>query len=107
MTPVLPRPTGQVDPTAGTSDLFTHVLRLIFVLVLGAVGWSLASDPRIASGPSEGGPYTKILFGTDVGADQVAEVKGDYERLVADLGLSDEQIANVFGGNAQRALNLP
>lgn len=31
-----------------------HALRVLFVLTLGAVGWSLASDPRIATGPLAG-----------------------------------------------------
>ncbi len=45
---------GPPDIGAGPGEMFTHVLRVIFVLALGAVGWSLASDPRIATGPLAG-----------------------------------------------------
>lgn len=39
-----------------------HALRVLFVLALGAVGWSLASDPRIATGPL-GGQGSLIVAG--------------------------------------------
>lgn len=47
-------PKGSPDRGMVSSEMFTHVLRVIFVLTLGAVGWSLASDPRIATGSLAG-----------------------------------------------------
>ena len=44
-----------------------HALRVLFVLALGAVGWSLASDPRIATGPL-GGQGSLIVAGFLVAA---------------------------------------
>ena len=41
---------GYSDSSARSGTLFMAVLRVVFVLALGAVGWSLASDPRIGSG---------------------------------------------------------
>ncbi len=38
----------------GVGEVFMHALRVLFVLALGAVGWSLASDPRVATGPLAG-----------------------------------------------------
>ena len=40
-----------LGPIAKTGAMFLIVLRVLFVLALGAVGWSLATDGRIVSGP--------------------------------------------------------
>ena len=53
-------PLGSLEAGTGRSEVFTHVLRVIFVLALGAVGWSLASDPRIATGTSQGSPLLLV-----------------------------------------------
>lgn len=42
------------ESSARASMLFMGILRVVFVLALGAVGWSLASDPRIDTGPLKG-----------------------------------------------------
>ncbi|RME39237.1 MAG: TRAM domain-containing protein [Planctomycetota bacterium] len=43
--------------------MFMIVLRVVFVLLLGAVGWSLASDPRLESGPLAGlNQYIVLAF---------------------------------------------
>jgi uncharacterized protein YacL len=42
------------DSTTKTNTVFMGVLRVVFVLALGAVGWSLATDPRIATGTLRG-----------------------------------------------------
>ncbi|UCC29223.1 MAG: PIN domain-containing protein [Phycisphaerales bacterium] len=47
-------PKGSPDRGMASGEMFTHVLRVIFVLALGAVGWSLASDPRSATGSLAG-----------------------------------------------------
>ncbi len=45
------------------STMFMIVLRVVFVLLLGAVGWSLASDPRLESGPLAGlNQYIVLAF---------------------------------------------
>ena len=52
------------------------------------------------------GPWEKIVFGTDVDPSKVAEVKGDYDRLVEALGLSERVKATIFGGTAAKILGL-
>ncbi len=52
------------------------------------------------------GPWEKIVFGTDVAPEKVAEVKADYDRLVEALGLPERLKAAIFGGTAASALKL-
>ncbi len=52
------------------------------------------------------GPWEKIVFGTDVAPEKVAEVKGDYDRLVEALGLPERLRSAIFGGTAAGALAL-
>ena len=47
-------PTPSTESSARTSVMFMIVLRVVFVLGLSAVGWSLASDARIVAGAMAG-----------------------------------------------------
>jgi len=52
------------------------------------------------------GPWEKIIFGTDVAPEKVAEVKADYDSLMARLELPARLRKAVLGGTAARALGL-
>lgn len=52
------------------------------------------------------GPWDKILFGTDVSIDLMADVMNDYRRLLDMLGLSEEKRAAVMGNTAARLLGV-
>jgi len=53
--------TSYRDSATRTNAVFMGVLRIVFVLALGAVGWSLASDPRIETGPLRGQNHLIIV----------------------------------------------
>lgn len=57
---VSPSPSLYQDSVIKTNTVFMGILRAVFVLVLGAVGWSLASDPRIAAGPL--GSFNQLII---------------------------------------------
>ena len=46
--------------------------------------------------------HRKILFGSDVHADEIETTLQDHLRIFRDMGWSDEQIADVMCGNARR-----
>lgn len=48
--------------------------------------------------------HRKILFGSDVHADEIESTLGDQRRIFRQMGWSEEQRADVFGGNAKRIL---
>ncbi len=52
------------------------------------------------------GPWEKIVFGSDVDPEKVAELKADYDRLFDALALSDDLRASIFGGAAARLLGF-
>lgn len=54
---------AQSEANARTSTVFMFVLRAVFVLVIGAVGWGLASDKRMVTGGLAGhGDLIVIAF---------------------------------------------
>ena len=48
------------------------------------------------------GAHKKVLFGSDVHADEVEASIRDYERILRGLGWTEEQGEDVMGGNARR-----
>ena len=52
------------------------------------------------------GPWEKVVFGTDVDPQKVAEVKGDYDRLVKKIKLNKKDRTALFGGTAAKILGL-
>ena len=52
------------------------------------------------------GPWEKIVFGTDVAPEKVAEVKADYDSLMARLELPARLTEAVLGATAARALGF-
>ena len=54
MATVSPSPMGPAHSSAKVSAMFMIALRVVFVLALIAVGWSLASDKRLVSGALAG-----------------------------------------------------
>lgn len=52
------------------------------------------------------GPWEKIVFGTDVAPEKVAEVKADYDNLFEALDLPERLRKAVLGGNAAKALGF-
>ena len=51
-------------------------------------------------------PYQKIVFGTDVGVEMMADVLGDYRRLLDHLQMSEEFRALVMGGTVADIFGL-
>lgn len=56
--------------------------------------------------PLARGPWDKIVFGTDVDPEKVAEVKADYDLLVSKIKLGAKERAAIFGGTAAKILGL-
>ncbi len=56
--------------------------------------------------PQGRGPWEKIVFGTDVAPEKVAEVKADYDRLADALELPERLREAIFGGTAAELLGL-
>jgi predicted TIM-barrel fold metal-dependent hydrolase len=52
------------------------------------------------------GPWEKILFGTDVSLDKMADVMGDYRRLFEGLNLPESDRRAIMGGTAAKLLGL-
>lgn len=46
--------------------------------------------------------HKKILFGSDVHADEMADTVTDHRRILDGLGWNEAGVANVLGGNARR-----
>ncbi|HOX39367.1 MAG TPA: amidohydrolase family protein [Candidatus Brocadiia bacterium] len=51
-------------------------------------------------------PWSKILFGTDVGIDMMHDVMGDYQRLMDELELDEAERRDIMGENAARSLGI-
>jgi len=52
------------------------------------------------------GPWEKVVFGTDVDPEKVAEVKDDYERLMDAIGLSEKERRAIYGETAAKILGI-
>lgn len=52
------------------------------------------------------GAHRKLLFGSDVHADEMDACVEDYGRVLDALGWNDEQVQDVMEGNAKRIVNL-
>jgi hypothetical protein len=61
-------------------------------------------DPTYRA-PDGTGPWDKILFGSDVRIESMAEVMDDYRRLMDALKLSEDDRKKVWGGNAARIMD--
>jgi predicted TIM-barrel fold metal-dependent hydrolase len=51
-------------------------------------------------------PYQKIIFGTDVGPEEVEDIYGDYQRVLAYLEVSAEDRRMIMGGTAERLFGV-
>jgi len=51
-------------------------------------------------------PYQKILFGTDVEVELMADVLGDYQRVMDALDMSEEDRSAIMGGTAAGLFGL-
>jgi predicted TIM-barrel fold metal-dependent hydrolase len=51
-------------------------------------------------------PYQKILFGTDVAAEEMEDIYEDYQRVMDALELSAEDRRMIMGGTAERLFGL-
>jgi len=58
------------------------------------------------AGPDRRHAWGKIVFGSDVGIGQMAEVVCDYERTMEAIGLCEELQEGVFGNTMARLLGL-
>ena len=54
--------------------------------------------------PDRTSAWQKILFGSDVAADAIADVYSDYEHLIESLGLPEDTAHQIFYETAARAL---
>ena len=54
--------------------------------------------------PDRRSAWEKILFGSDVGPKDIADVYNDYENVIATLGLSDDVAHQIFYETAARTL---
>ena len=51
-------------------------------------------------------PFEKIVYGTDVAHDWMADVHNDYQLLLDGMGVSPEHRSKIMGGNALEALRI-
>jgi predicted TIM-barrel fold metal-dependent hydrolase len=71
---------------------------------LGGLLWWKASGPY--KSPDGTSAWQKIVFGSDVAPDEVADVIHDYEVLMDALNLDADLRQQIWGGTAMKVLGL-
>lgn len=85
-------------------DLSGSLLKYRSPSYLGDLLWWRPDGPYAS--PDGSHAWSKIVFGSDVASDSIADVIADYERLMAALELDAEVQESVWYGTAARLLGL-